>query len=92
MIDTQFKLEDVFSIEGRGIVLAGTVLGNQISIGDELIFDNEKYRISGIEAKNQMKQIATTGENVGILVAGAELKYNFFKQRKGQILTFKANN
>ena len=70
--DTTFELEveDVFTISGRGTVVTGTISKGTISVGDEvLVFNNGiRTQVLGIEMFRKQCDVATEGENVGLLL------------------------
>lgn len=83
-----FQFEDVFRIEGRGVVLTGQVLEGQVNIGSTLMLEGRRYKVSDIEMFNKKQTTATVGQNVGILLTGADLERDHLKKIKGQTLTF----
>ena len=75
----QFRIEDVFIITGRGVVVTGRLVGpnRSFSTGDILTIGDKNYIIKGIE---QFKKTFgdLIGDNVGILINGdkEEIKKN----------------
>jgi translation elongation factor EF-Tu-like GTPase len=70
-----FKVEDVFTITGRGIVVTGRVTSGSVDVGYtvEIHKANGKVistMVAGIESFRKMKTTAVAGENVGILLQG----------------------
>lgn len=71
----RIKVEDVFSITGRGTVIVGKVAGGAVSVGDEVTLrradgSSRRVVIAGIEVFRKVKDTAVKGENVGILLRG----------------------
>jgi elongation factor Tu len=67
-----FKVEDIFTITGRGMVATGCVTRGQITKGDEISFRSPKgevvrRRIVGIETLGKIVETADEGDNVGLL-------------------------
>lgn len=69
------RVEDVFTITGRGTVVTGQVGSGRIRTGDKVgIFRGgqllSETTITGIEAFRKIIDSAETGDNVGILLRG----------------------
>lgn len=64
-----FSIEDVFEIQGRGVVLTGTVAEGSVKIGlrAEVSGGVELY-VEGIERFNKSEGEALAGEAAGLLV------------------------
>jgi translation elongation factor EF-Tu-like GTPase len=61
----KFKVEDTFSITGRGWVLAGKLLTGQVSAGSYLVFeDSTRWKIRAVEFINY----ANSAEAFGLLI------------------------
>lgn len=77
-VDKPFLMpvEDVFSISGRGTVATGRVERGKVKTGDKLqivgIRDTRDTVVTGLEMFNKSLDEALAGENVGILLRGAE--------------------
>lgn len=73
-----FKVDDVFSIKGRGTVAVGNVTDGTFSIGDKVCInrqsDGEIYKtvIIGIELFRKQVNSVGKGENAGLLLRGIE--------------------
>ena len=65
-------IADIFSVRGRGTVIAGMVENGTVSVHDILIINNKQYSIMGIEFNRNIIDVATAGMNIGILVRGAQ--------------------
>jgi translation elongation factor EF-Tu-like GTPase len=67
----EFKVQDVFSITGRGTVFAGTVTSGTVQPGDRVIYRTPTHeittRVVGIESNKKMLKSAGEGDVVGIL-------------------------
>lgn len=71
-------IEDVFSISGRGTVATGRVERGKVKVNDKLqivgIRETRDTVVTGLEMFNKILDEAQAGENVGILLRGAEKK------------------
>ena len=71
-------IEDVFSISGRGTVATGRIERGKIKVNDKLqivgIRETRDTVVTGLEMFNKLLDEAQAGENVGILLRGAEKK------------------
>ncbi|MBI2811489.1 MAG: elongation factor Tu [Candidatus Melainabacteria bacterium] len=69
-------IEDVFSISGRGTVATGRVERGKVKVNDKLqiigIRETRDTVVTGLEMFNKTLDTAEAGENVGILLRGAE--------------------
>ena len=81
------KVDDIFSISGRGIVLAGKVLSGGLAVGFEA--DGEVV-IKGIELFDKQKQFAVGGDQVGILIniGDKELVEIFLAEQNNNTIIF----
>lgn len=69
----EMPIVDVFTITGRGTVITGTVAYGSIALGDMIRIGDQEYACTGIEQfVNRMGRPAVVGENVGLLLRGAE--------------------
>lgn len=69
-----FKVEDVFSISGRGTVVTGRVASGEVRVGDEVCFRSAtgasiKCRVNGIEMFRKVLDTARAGDDAGLLLA-----------------------
>lgn len=90
--DFELKVEDVFSITGRGIVVTGTVAQGMANVGDilDVYRGNQKILslpVTGFEMFRRLVNQVSTGMQVGILLRGAT-KENL---KKGDILSSRKN-
>lgn len=72
-----FRIEDVFTITGRGTVVTGTVERGTINLNDEVQvigLDKEiiTTTVTGIEVFRKTQDWATVGDNPGLLLSGVE--------------------
>ena len=72
-----FRIEDVFTITGRGTVVTGTVERGTINLNDEVQvigLDKEiiTTTVTGIEVFRKNQDWATVGDNPGLLLKGVE--------------------
>ena len=71
------KIEDVFSISGRGVVVTGKVQAGTVRKGDAVVLRSaagktRRCRVTGIEKFRKTLETAAAGENVGLLLEGVE--------------------
>lgn len=71
-----FVAEDIFTITGRGVVLAGTVTSGGVSIGMRAVMGlpngSATARVTGIEVRRRRADSAATGEQAGVLLGKLE--------------------
>lgn len=71
-----FKIEDKFTITGKGTVVVGKVESGTIKNGEEVYLKNIKTgeilktQITGIEMFRKLLDTASAGDNVGLLLRG----------------------
>lgn len=66
-----FEVIDAFSIEGRGVVLAGTLVSGALKIGMKSMMSGKEISISSMEAENKViQEFNVSGNKVGVLVTG----------------------
>jgi elongation factor Tu len=81
------SVEDVFSITGRGTVATGRVEQGKIKVSEEVervgLGESKKFVVTGVEMFRKLLDEAQAGDNVGLLLRGAE------KQdiERGQVLS-----
>ena len=67
----QMKVEDVFSIRGRGTVVTGKIEQGRVRAGDVLelrgTYDAREVVVSGVERFHKKVEEASAGDFVGIL-------------------------
>ena len=70
------SVEDVFSITGRGTVATGRVEQGKIKVQEEVervgLGENKKFVVTGVEMFRKLLDDAQAGDNVGLLLRGAE--------------------
>ena len=77
-IDKPFlmSVEDVFSITGRGTVATGRVDRGRVKVGDNVeivgIKDTKPSVVTGVEMFRKLLDEAQAGDNIGLLLRGAE--------------------
>ena len=87
-VDKPFLMpvEDVFTINGRGIVATGRVERGQLNLNDELeivgIKETQKTVATGIEMFRKLLDYAESGDNIGVLLRGI----NRDQIQRGQVL------
>ena len=78
LVDKPFlmSVEDVFSITGRGTVATGRVEQGRIKVQEEIervgLGENKKFIVTGVEMFRKLLDDAQAGDNVGLLLRGAE--------------------
>lgn len=70
----RIKVEDVFTITGKGTVIVGTVESGFVSVGDNVKLQRvngvtKDVVVLGIEKFKKFTNVAHKGENVGILLS-----------------------
>lgn len=81
-------IEDVFSITGRGTVATGRVASGSIRVGTRVTVQREgqaigQSEVTGVEMFRRLTDVASTGDNVGLLLAGISRN----DLRRGDVLT-----
>src|SRR6185369_16696525 len=77
-IDKPFlmSVEDVFTITGRGTVATGRVEQGQVKVSEEVervgLGESKKFVVTGVEMFRKLLDSAQAGDNVGLLLRGAE--------------------
>ena len=69
--DSSFEMyvEDVFSISGRGTVVTGRVNKGTLRVGDTVLVNGAvEAQVAGIEAFRKVLDVASEGDNVGIVL------------------------
>lgn len=70
----RMRVEDVFAITGRGTVVTGKVETGYVRTGDYVCIAHGDQvittTVTGIEMFRRLSDIATAGDNVGILLKG----------------------
>ena len=71
-------IEDVFTITGRGTVATGRIERGNINLNDKVervgLGDTVEYVVTGVEMFRKLLDDAQAGDNVGLLLRGAEKK------------------
>ncbi|MCK9182293.1 MAG: elongation factor Tu [Fibrobacteraceae bacterium] len=71
-------VEDVFTITGRGTVATGRIERGKINLNDKVerigLGDTVEYVVTGVEMFRKLLDDAQAGDNVGLLLRGAEKK------------------
>ena len=81
------SIESTYNIEGRGLVIVGTIEQGKIKVGDEIEVvgidkDIKKTTITGIETFKKTLDYGEAGDNIGLLVRGLTRK----QVQRGQVL------
>ena len=67
-----FSVEDVFSIQGRGTVVAGKLTDGLLKKGMRAIVNGKQTEVTGIETNNQSVDSLTAGTPAGVLLRNLE--------------------
>jgi elongation factor Tu len=87
-IDRPFlmPIEDIFTITGRGTVATGRIERGRVAVNDKIVRvgfgDTKEYVVTGVEMFRKLLDDAQAGDNVGLLLRGAEKK----DLMRGQVL------
>lgn len=86
----RLPIDRVFTMSGFGTVVTGTLLGGALRIGDEveLLPDERRGRVRGLQSYKQAVEIAYPGSRVAVNLAGVEksaVKRGFTLARIGQL-------
>jgi len=69
-------IEDVFAITGRGTVATGRIERGKVSVNDKVqrvgFGDTKEFVVTGVEMFRKLLDDAQAGDNVGLLLRGAE--------------------
>jgi elongation factor Tu len=80
------SVEDVFTITGRGTVATGRVEQGQVKVSEEIervgLGESKKFVVTGVEMFRKLLDSAQAGDNVGLLLRGAEKR----DIERGQVL------
>ena len=80
-------IEDVFSISGRGTVVAGRIERGSVNVGDEIqivgIKETATTTCTGVEMFRKLLDEGRAGENVGVLLRGTKRE----EVERGQVLS-----
>lgn len=73
----EMMIDDVFRITGRGVVVVGKIGKGTISAGDIVIAEDNDYKrykvkINKIEIFRKITNVASAGDNVGLLLSEIE--------------------
>jgi len=66
--DFQMTVDDIFPVQGRGIVLRGTIGSGTVHLKDTVIVNGKNYRVVGIEISMKLVTLAKAGDLIGLLV------------------------
>ena len=69
-------IEDVFTVTGRGTVATGRIETGSIQVGEEVeivgMTDTRRTTCTGVEMFRKLLDVGITGDNVGVLLRGAQ--------------------
>ena len=70
-----FTVQDIFTVKGRGTVVTGVIESGTIHTGDTVTLNGKRksatFTIGGIESFRKLLDSASMGDNVGLLLLGA---------------------
>jgi len=71
----RLAIDRVFTLAGRGLIVAGSVCSGQISIGDALVIlpAGREIRVRSIHAQNQPADRGYAGQRCAVNIVGAEI-------------------
>ena len=79
-------VEDVFTITGRGTVATGRIERGRVQVSDKVhrvgLGETKEFVVTGVEMFRKLLEDAQAGDNVGLLLRGAEKK----DVERGQVL------
>ncbi len=72
----RLPIDRVFSIQGFGTVITGTLTGGSFHTGDtiQILTSKKLGRIRGLQSHNQKEDVATPGSRTAINIAGIDLE------------------
>ena len=82
----QFRIEDVFTITGRGVVVTGRLEMGSFNVGDILTIGSKHYVIKGVE-KFRKAFGNLPGDNIGILINGDKEEIKRFIKEESKPLS-----
>ena len=83
-MSTNFLINDVFSIAGRGTIVTGAVKEGEISVGMAGHIGGLKTKIIAIEIFQKTLATVKEGDNCGLLLEGIKKE----DVKKGEIIIF----
>ncbi|MCC6074740.1 selenocysteine-specific translation elongation factor [Pseudomonas sp. GCM10022188] len=82
--DGHFRLaiDRVFSVAGAGVVVTGTALAGQVTVGDELLLSpsGRRVRVRGLHAQNREALEACAGQRVALNLVGERLAVELIRR------------
>lgn len=78
------KIEDVFTITGRGNVLTGFIIDGEISLGDSILLGEKLRKIKGIERVRTM----VPNSNCGLLIGSEDSKEELLKYKGMELIIY----
>ncbi|HEX7557454.1 MAG TPA: SelB C-terminal domain-containing protein, partial [Leptolinea sp.] len=72
----RLSIDRVFSIQGFGTVVTGTLLDGKLTIGDEILLlpSGRKGKVRGLQAHRQKLDVVLPGSRAAINISGLEVK------------------
>jgi selenocysteine-specific elongation factor len=72
----RLAIDRAFSVAGAGIVVTGTALAGEVSVGDKLTLapSGKSVRVRGLHAQNQTAEQAFAGQRVALNLSGERLE------------------
>ena len=71
----RLAIDRAFSVAGAGIVVTGTALAGQVTVGDMLLLgaQGKPVRVRGLHAQNQAAEVAVAGQRVALNLSAERL-------------------
>lgn len=71
----RLAVDRAFAVSGAGVVVTGTALAGQVSVGDTLLLGKagKAVRVRGLHAQNQAALLATAGQRVALNISAEKL-------------------
>jgi selenocysteine-specific elongation factor len=71
----RLAIDRAFSVPGAGIVVTGTALSGQVTVGDSLVLGplGKTVRVRGLHAQNQAANVAVAGQRVALNLSAERL-------------------
>lgn len=81
----RLPIDRIFTMQGFGTVVTGTLFSGKITVGDQLFIPikNSRVRVRNLQVHNKFVEIAQVGQRVAVNLAGVEPK----ELERGDLLT-----
>lgn len=69
----RYAIDRVFNVKGAGLVVTGTTVAGNVSVGSELFLSNgKKVRVKAIHAQNTPSETGSAGQRLALNIANVE--------------------